>query len=143
MKLNIGEKTTNYVEQVKISISNGTIEGHDKDSGDMNEKDMQQLEKQVHYKEMYQPRDILDSELENMRMLMVKASQKRHEEKRNIYISRERSSKRQVTEEDYKSEASGALQQKVWKLGQLRMTKSKYMMKLMTSYNTKFGIEAY
>ena len=73
MKLNMGEETTNYDEQVKMSISNGIIEGEDKNHGDINEKDMHQ----VHYKEVYQPRDYqargkLDSEIENMRMLMVK-----------------------------------------------------------------------
>ena len=43
MKLKIGVETTNFGEQVKMSISNGTIEGHDKNPGDINEKYMKQL----------------------------------------------------------------------------------------------------
>ena len=76
-------------------------------------EDMQQLEQQVQYKEMYQPRDKLDNEIENMRMLMVKVSQKRHEENSNIYISRARkqhSSKKHMTKKDCRSKANGALQ---------------------------------
>ena len=45
--LKVGAKTTNFDEQVKMSVSNGTIEGHDKNPGDINGKDMQQLEQQV------------------------------------------------------------------------------------------------
>ena len=47
MKLKIGAKTTNFDERVKMSMSNGTIKGHDKKPGDINEKDMQQLKQQV------------------------------------------------------------------------------------------------
>ena len=64
-----------------MSVSDGTIEGRDKNSRDINGKDMQQIEQQVQYKEIYQPRDSLDNEIKNIRMLMVRMSQKRHEEK--------------------------------------------------------------
>ena len=43
MKLKLGEETTNYDEQVKMSINNGKIEGNDRNPRDINEKDMQQL----------------------------------------------------------------------------------------------------
>ena len=117
MKLKIGAETTNFNEQVKISINNGTTEGHDKNTRDINEKDMQQLEQQVQCKEIYQPREKLDSEIEKMRPLMVKVSQKIHEDKNNIYISRERkqiNNRKHLTKEDCRSKANGALQQKVW-----------------------------
>ena len=60
-------------------------------------------------------RDILDIDIENMRMLMVKMSQNRHEEKRNIFISRARkqnNNRRYMTKKDCRSKDSGALQQK-------------------------------
>ena len=68
-------------------------------------------------------------EIEELRMLMVKISQRRNEERMNIYISRtnrQNSDKRQMTEEDCRNKASGALQQKNWKLGELKMTKKKH-----------------
>ena len=58
---------------------------------------------------------------------MVMMSQRRNEERMNIYISRknrQNSAKRQMTEEDCRSKASGALQQKIWKPGELKMTKT-------------------
>ena len=67
-------------------------------------------------------------EIEELRMLMVKVSQRRNEERMNIYIIRENkqnNDRRQMTEEDCKSKASGALQQKLWKPRELRMTKTK------------------
>ena len=51
--LKVGEETTNFDEQVNMSLCDGTIEGHDKSNGDINGKDMQQLVKKVHYKEIY------------------------------------------------------------------------------------------
>ena len=39
--------------------------------------------------QMYQPKDRMDMEIEEIRMLMVKVSQRRHEEIMNIYISRQ------------------------------------------------------
>ena len=45
-----------------------------------------------------------------------------------IYIiieNRQNNNKRKMTEEDCRSKSSGALQQKVWKPGELRMTKTK------------------
>ena len=57
----------------------------------------------------------LDMEIEELRLLIVNMSQRRHEERMNIYISKENrknSGTRQMTEEDCKSKASGALQQK-------------------------------
>ena len=98
-----------------MSVNDGTIEGRDKNSGDINGKDMQQREQQVQYKEIYQPRDSLDSEIKNIRMLMVRMSQKRHEGKMNIYTRIASNNKRHMTEEDCKSKASRALQQKIWK----------------------------
>ena len=62
---------------------------------------------------MYQPKDRLDMEIEELRMLMVKMYQRRHEERMKIYISianRQSSSRRHMTKEDCKSKASGALQ---------------------------------
>ena len=53
-------------------------------------------------------------------------SQRRHEERIKIYISRENrqnSGRKQMTEEDCRSKASGTLQQKIWKPGELKMTK--------------------
>ena len=70
----------------------------------------------------------MDMEIEELRMLMVKVSQRIHEERMKIYISRanrKNNNKRHMIEEDCRSKASGALQQKVWKLGELRMTKTK------------------
>ena len=64
-----------------MSIINGRIEEQFTNPGDINEKDMKQLEQQVQYKEMYQPRERLDSEIENMRMLMVKCLRKYMERK--------------------------------------------------------------
>ena len=58
-------------------------------------------------------RDILDIEIKNMRMLMVKMYQKIHEEKMNIFISRARKQntiRRYMTKEDCRSKASGASQ---------------------------------
>jgi len=57
--------------------------------------------------------------IEGMMMPMVKISQRRHAEERKIYINRAseetRSSRRQVTREDFQSKASGASQHKKWK----------------------------
>ena len=65
-------------------------------------------------------------EIEELRLLMVKMSQRRHEERMNIYISRANRQNRgrgRMTEKYCRSKASGALQQKIWKLGELKMTK--------------------
>ena len=65
--------------------------------------------------------------IEELRLVMVKMSQRRHEERMKIFISRakKQSSKRgQMTEEDCRSKASGALQHKIWKLGELKITKT-------------------
>ena len=72
-----------------MPVSHGTIEGHDKDPKDINGKDMQQLDQQVQYKEIYHPRDNFDSEIENIRTLMMKMYQKRHEEKKE-YLHQQR-----------------------------------------------------
>ena len=64
---------------------------------------------------VYQPKDRLDMDIEELRLLMVKMSQRRNEERMNIYISRENrqnNGKRKMTEEDCRRKASGALQQK-------------------------------
>ena len=84
----------------------------------------------MHQPREYQPRDRLDSEIENMRMLMVKMSHKRHKEKilMNIYISRAKrqsNNMRHITKKYSRSKASGELQQKVWKPGEPRMPKTK------------------
>ena len=39
--------------------------------------------------QVYQPKDRLDMEIEELRMLMMKMSQRRHEERMNIYINKE------------------------------------------------------
>ena len=65
--------------------------------------------------QVYQSKDRLDMEIEELRLLMEKMSQRRNEERMKIYISRENrqnSAKRQMTEENCRSKASGALQQK-------------------------------
>ena len=82
---------------------------------DINRESREQQRFQNKKMQVYQPKDSLDMEIEELRMLMVKLSQIRHEEKMNVYISREKrqsSSMRQMTKEHYESEASGALQQK-------------------------------
>ena len=66
-------------------------------------------------------------EIEELRLLMGKMSQRRHEERMNIFINREKkqSSKRgRMTEKDCRRKASGALLQKIWKPGELKMTKT-------------------
>ena len=76
--------------------------------------------------QVYQPKDRLDMEIEELRLLMVKMSQRRHEEGMNIFISRakkKRSRRRQMTEGGGRSNASGASQHKIWKPGELKMSK--------------------
>ena len=66
-------------------------------------------------------------EIEELRLLMVKMSQRRHEERMNIYINRanrQNNDRKKVTEEDCRSKASGSLQHKIWKPGELKMTKT-------------------
>ena len=66
-------------------------------------------------------------EIEELRLLMVKMSQRRHEERMKIYISianRLNNGRRQITKEDYRSKASGALQHKIQKPRELKMTKT-------------------
>ena len=61
---------------------------------------------------VYQTEDILDMEIEELRLLMVKMSQRKHKERMNIYINRanrKNSDIRKLTEEDCRSRASGAL----------------------------------
>ena len=58
---------------------------------------------------------------------MVNMSQTRHEERINIFISRAKkhnSKKGRMTEKDCRRKASGALQQKARKQGELNMTKT-------------------
>ena len=77
--------------------------------------------------QLYQSKDRLDMEIEELRLLMVKMSQRRHDEIVNIFINRakKRSNKRgHMTEKDCRSKASGALQQNFWKPGELKMTKT-------------------
>ena len=60
---------------------------------------------------------------------MVKVSQRRHEERMKIYIIRankQNNNRIHMTEEDCRSKASGALQQKKRKPGELKMTKTKH-----------------
>ena len=76
--------------------------------------------------QVYQPKDRLDMDIEELRLLMVKVSQRRHAERMNIFISREkkqRSRRRQMTEGDGRSKASGTLQHKIWKPVELKITK--------------------
>ena len=71
---------------------------------------------------VYHPKDRLDMDIEELRLLMVKMSQRRNEERMNIYISKENkqsSNKRHMAKEDCKSKASGALQHEIWKSGEL------------------------
>ena len=59
---------------------------------------------------MYHPEDKLDIEIEDIRMLMVKVSQRRHEERMEIYISRakkQNNNTREMTKEDCTSKDSG------------------------------------
>ena len=70
--MNEGAETINFDEQVTMSITDNTIKGQDKNPRDINGNDMQQLEQQVQYKEIYHPRGNLDNEIENIRMLMEK-----------------------------------------------------------------------
>ena len=75
--------------------------------------------------QVYHPKDRMDMEIEELRLLMVKMSQRRNEERMNIFINREKkkSSKRgRMTKKDCRSKASGGLQQKIWKPGELKMT---------------------
>ena len=77
--------------------------------------------------QVYQPKDRMDVEIEELRLLMVKMSLRRNEERINISISRasrQNNGKIHMTEEDCRSKASGALQQKIWKLGELNMTRT-------------------
>ena len=77
---------------------------------------------------MYHPKDRLDMEIEELRMLMVKVYQRRNEERMKIYIiieNRKNNDRRQMTEEDCRRKSSRALQQKIWKPGELKMTKTK------------------
>ena len=76
--------------------------------------------------QVYQPKDRLDMEIEELRMLMVNMSQRRNEERMNIYIiraNRQNNNIRQMIEEDCRSKASGALQQKIWKPRELQPVK--------------------
>ena len=62
-------------------------------------------------------------EIEEIRMLMAKLYRRRYEERMEIYIRRakkQNNSRRQMIEEDCRSKASGALQQKVWKPRELQ-----------------------
>ena len=68
--------------------------------------------------QVYQPKDKMDMEIEELRMLMMNMSQRRHEERMNIYISKENiqnNGRIQMTEEDYRRKSNGTLQQKIWK----------------------------
>ena len=53
--------------------------------------------------------------------------QRIHKERMNIFISienRQNNGRRQMTEEDCRSKASGTLQQNIWKPGEPKMTKT-------------------
>ena len=66
-------------------------------------------------------------DIEGLMLLMVKMCQRRNAERMKICISRENrenGDRKQMTEEECKSKASGALQQKIWKPGELKMTKT-------------------
>ena len=66
-------------------------------------------------------------EIEELRLLMVKMSQKRHEERMRILISRKKKQsnrRRHMTKKYGRSKSSGALQHKIWKPGELKMTKT-------------------
>ena len=77
---------------------------------------------------VYQPYDKLDMDIEELTLLMVNMSHRRHEERMNNFISRanrQNSERRNMTKKDCRSKASGALQHKIWKPGELKMKKSK------------------
>ena len=74
-----------------------------------------------------QPKDRLDMEIEELILLMVDMSQRRHVKRMNIYISKEniQNTGRGQTPKKYcRSKASGALQHKIWKPLELKMTKT-------------------
>ena len=76
---------------------------------------------------MYQPKDRLDRKIKGLRLLMLKVSQRRHEQRMNICISRsnrKNGDRKQMTKEECKSKASRALQHKIWKPGELNMSKT-------------------
>jgi hypothetical protein len=71
---------------------------------------------------MYQLEDRLDMEIEEMRMLMVKMSQRRHAKVKNIYISRENGQLQETTmQQDNKASKQ---QHKVWDPGGLQQWNS-------------------
>ena len=65
--------------------------------------------------EVYESEDKLNEEIEEMRKLMVKMSQKRHTEGRRTI-----NSKLHVTIQDYISKADEVLQNKVWDPGRFK-----------------------
>ena len=78
--------------------------------------------------QVYHLSDRLDMDIEELRLLMVKMSQRIHKKRMNIFISisnSQNNGRRQMTEEDCRSKASGALQQNILKPGELKMTKTK------------------
>ena len=79
---------------------------------DSSKESREQQQSQKKKMQVYHPNDRLDMDIEYLRMLMVKMSQRRHEERMNIYISRENrqnSGRGWMTEKDCRSKASGAL----------------------------------
>ena len=68
---------------------------------------------------MYQLEDRLDMEIEEMRMLMVKVSQRRHAKVRKIYINKENGNLQETTMQQ-DNEASRQ-QHKVWDSGGLQL----------------------
>ena len=70
---------------------------------------------------------------------MVNVFQRRHE-KRSFFAdkNRQNTDRRQMIEEDCRSKASGALQQKIWKLGELKTTKKEHHDEMDDQIQQKF-----
>ena len=91
---------------------------------------------------VYHPKDRLDMEIGELRLLMVEMSQRRHEERMKIFNNRAKKQsnrRRQMPEGDGRSKASGALQHKIWKPGELKMSKTEQHDEMDDQLQHKFG----
>ena len=83
------EDQHNYVEHIGIPYRWGMIIDERRNPQDMRMPQVVASSKKIKYKQgkqVYQPKDRLEIEIEELRMLMVKVSQRRNEERMNIYI---------------------------------------------------------
>jgi response regulator RpfG family c-di-GMP phosphodiesterase len=113
--------------QKKVPINSGMNEEKSKNLEDINEKEMQQLvdnnnnkiqqESNNKLQSMYQHKDKLDIEIEMMRKLMMKVSQRRHTEVKKTVNNRLK-----MTMQVFINKEGGKRQNQIWDPGKLQTT---------------------